>query len=307
MNCKTIREWTDEYLDGMLPYESVTALEAHLKDCSSCLQYIKEMREMLSIMASIQEEELPSGFHQRLYARLEAAAQEETAGRGHYLRGKRWIKWGAGIAAAVTLIFSIRLFSKTNWLGSKAEPLPDLILKENAAVKDQAAKMAMPKDAAEADMAAHDADSDTAGEYEGAQKDEEAPMLISAMIEEEISEDTARSGGSMVENDENIDTQDHMQKASMGMLIDHDIDESALSGEFNLYVEDAQNIEEKITLIADVIGMQVVEESENAVILQVTDESQRADLYRSLLELGTVEDRGVFSKDNTITVYIIAK
>jgi len=307
MNCNTIREWTDEYLDGMLSHESVKALEAHLENCPDCLQYINQAREMLGILTSIQEEELPEGFHHRLYERLEAAAEEKISVRLDNLQSKRWIKWGAGIAAAVTLIFSIHFFNKTNWLGSKAEPLPDLILEENAAANDQAAKMAMPKDAAEADMAAHDADSATAGEYEGTQKDEEAPMLMSAMIEEEISEDTARSGDSNVQNDENTDPQSHMQKASIGMLTDQGIDESALSGEFSLYVKDAQNIEEKITLIADTIGMQVVEESENAVILQITDESQRADLYRSLFELGTVEDRGIFSKDNTITVYIIVK
>lgn len=112
MNCSNIMEHSDEYLDGMLSPEQMAEFEIHLNECSQCKKHVQELRNMLHIMASM-EDDLPDGFHDRLHENLrEEIEKSESASKNNPSR--KWYRWGAGAAAVIVLLFSIKLVDTLN-------------------------------------------------------------------------------------------------------------------------------------------------------------------------------------------------
>lgn len=114
MRCKQVRQWTDEYLFGTLSDERKQKLVGHLSSCTSCAQYVKEMRQMHDALSGL-EEDLQPAFRQRLHRHLNEVFQEEYA---RPLDKKPWAantwkKLGTVLAAAalVFLIYLVKPFS----------------------------------------------------------------------------------------------------------------------------------------------------------------------------------------------------
>lgn len=121
VHCDKNRKLIEEYLDNSLSNEQSTQLETHLLDCSDCSRYMKEMRELQYLMSSLEDEELPSGFQQRLRSRLQQAAQETQSqpptSKKMLVKRKTLIRWAAGLAAVLALAISLQFikpFGKTN-------------------------------------------------------------------------------------------------------------------------------------------------------------------------------------------------
>jgi hypothetical protein len=313
LNCKTVKDLTDEYLDGMLSGEQKEEFESHLDTCPECTAFIQQMRQMLRFLSSMEEEELPEGFQARLNERLQAAAEEETSaakGFNRFIPDKKWLKWGAGLAAAIVLLLSVRLVSQLGGLPGGNGALPDATTEQGSSQKlSLQAEMAEQPVQPQENKA--DAASDTAGEPAGggAPEDADVPMMISAEAPEKSAaydvNNTDAKNADVNNADENSKMNGSAEKSDSRSIMTVESDKPALSGELNLYIKDASVVLKKIAVIAASTGMTVTEEKEDAVVLQVTDEVQRTALYDGLAKLGRVEDLGIISKDDTVTVHII--
>lgn len=132
VHCDKKRELIESYLEESLNHDESIQLETHLQNCSDCSIYIKEMRQLQYLISSIEYEELPSGFKQRLRSRLKQVAQETEATKEleeeeaqkpqknsnkMLVKRKTIIKWAAGLAALFALVISLQFikpFGKTS-------------------------------------------------------------------------------------------------------------------------------------------------------------------------------------------------
>jgi anti-sigma factor RsiW len=67
--CKQFVEDVTAYLEGVLPADVVTRIEAHLADCPHCREYLEQMRETVSVVGEIGSDDvdaLPEDVRTRL-------------------------------------------------------------------------------------------------------------------------------------------------------------------------------------------------------------------------------------------------
>ncbi|MHB1001578.1 MAG: anti-sigma factor family protein [Armatimonadota bacterium] len=77
MNCRQFANYTGEYVDRTLNDALVPEMEAHIKSCRECADLISELENASLAVRSLNRLTAPSGFDERLKARL--TAQRETA------------------------------------------------------------------------------------------------------------------------------------------------------------------------------------------------------------------------------------
>lgn len=70
MNCQQARDLLSLYVDGELPATERSGLEEHLERCEDCRCELEELRALVDALGSLPEEPLPTGFGERLHARL---------------------------------------------------------------------------------------------------------------------------------------------------------------------------------------------------------------------------------------------
>lgn len=81
MTCREQVELLADYLDGTLRPEISRALERHLEDCPSCLNFIKTYQATTAWVRALTYEEMPDELKARLAGFLKARIREEKAGR----------------------------------------------------------------------------------------------------------------------------------------------------------------------------------------------------------------------------------
>lgn len=67
--CKQFVEDVTGYLEGTLPAEIVTLVDAHLADCPHCREYLREMRRVVADAGALSEEDvdqMPDDLRNRL-------------------------------------------------------------------------------------------------------------------------------------------------------------------------------------------------------------------------------------------------
>ncbi|MCS7316492.1 MAG: zf-HC2 domain-containing protein [Bryobacterales bacterium] len=57
--CKRIFALLSEYLDAELPADSCDQIEAHLKDCPPCLEFLESLRRTIELCRGFEPGELP--------------------------------------------------------------------------------------------------------------------------------------------------------------------------------------------------------------------------------------------------------
>ena len=62
-----------EYLEGTLPAETSTAIEAHVSDCPRCVAFIESYRETPRILRDATTVEMPKDLEESLLAAVRAA------------------------------------------------------------------------------------------------------------------------------------------------------------------------------------------------------------------------------------------
>jgi anti-sigma factor RsiW len=69
--CSTLVSVLMEYLEGRLPSARREEFEAHLADCSRCLAYLNTYRSTVSLLGSLDDDDLPPELRVRLRAFLD--------------------------------------------------------------------------------------------------------------------------------------------------------------------------------------------------------------------------------------------
>jgi predicted anti-sigma-YlaC factor YlaD len=57
-SCAEVVELVTDYLEGVLPAETVVRLEAHLGDCDGCAAYLDQIRTAIELTGRLRAEEL---------------------------------------------------------------------------------------------------------------------------------------------------------------------------------------------------------------------------------------------------------
>jgi len=78
IDCKHVWDYISDYLDDSLLPETREIVQRHLESCEICSAILDSTRNILILTADDRVFELPTGFSDRLHARL---AREIAAGR----------------------------------------------------------------------------------------------------------------------------------------------------------------------------------------------------------------------------------
>ncbi len=118
INCTWVNARLGEQLDRTLSPRDRVAVKAHLDVCDACAEALSMTRLLTSELAEMDDIALPTGFSQRLSARLHQEADEiQREGRPRRANHSRRAWWSglfpalpvkslAGVAAAVVLVFT---------------------------------------------------------------------------------------------------------------------------------------------------------------------------------------------------------
>jgi predicted anti-sigma-YlaC factor YlaD len=104
MNCKTLTEHIDDYLEGALDDARMRQIDQHIGECATCQQTVNHQRELQSRLAAYGKHKMPrpdTAFYDRAIAR---AAQAGTRKQRN-----RWIMTGFG--GAVAALFMVWIVS----------------------------------------------------------------------------------------------------------------------------------------------------------------------------------------------------
>lgn len=272
MRCKQTIKWADEYLSGTLHEEGKQEMERHMDRCRPCALYVEELRQMLMLVSELDQEELPPGFEQRLQQRLQQADQKAAAkphpdGSWVFRHHNRWMKWGAGLATILTLVFTVYLIQPFGFRNSgSGGPGND----GNLTTQDNITR-----------------ESTEYGMYSG---DMESPMSDAAPSESSLE---------MRQNDT------PMNMAREAESADEHIRAAEQPAEIYLYVSRAEYISDEIAAIAADYEITVVQQQNNQMVLQITDEMQVKAFLEELSQLGRVERSNRNAGEGSITIQII--
>jgi hypothetical protein len=70
MNHNEIRHMLSEYIDGAVSPEDRTAIEEHLKTCERCSDALKELRQTVAVIRSVEEIDPPAWMTQKIMAKV---------------------------------------------------------------------------------------------------------------------------------------------------------------------------------------------------------------------------------------------
>jgi anti-sigma factor RsiW len=73
-DCPRIVSLLSDYIDGRLPADIRNDLEQHLSGCSECTTFVGTFRSTVSLLQSLNEEDLPEELRLRLKAFLDDRA-----------------------------------------------------------------------------------------------------------------------------------------------------------------------------------------------------------------------------------------
>jgi len=79
MNCKTVRTWMSEYIDGMLDPEHATSFRAHLDECPACRRDLAAMEKTVALVRSMKLVAPPADLMPSVHARLEAGGKPRAS------------------------------------------------------------------------------------------------------------------------------------------------------------------------------------------------------------------------------------
>jgi anti-sigma factor RsiW len=73
-DCSRLISLLSDYLDGRLPAEVKRDLEQHLTGCSECTSFVGTFRSTISLLHSLNDDDLPEELRLKLKAFLDARA-----------------------------------------------------------------------------------------------------------------------------------------------------------------------------------------------------------------------------------------
>lgn len=74
--CRRIFALLSEYLDAELPLESCEQIEAHLKDCPACLEFLESLRKTIELCRAFRPAEMPGPLSEVVRTELRQRYEE---------------------------------------------------------------------------------------------------------------------------------------------------------------------------------------------------------------------------------------
>ncbi|OGW35435.1 MAG: hypothetical protein A2X58_11485 [Nitrospirae bacterium GWC2_56_14] len=78
MNHNEIRHMLSEYIDGAVSPEDRTAIEEHLKTCERCSDALKELRQTVAVIRTVEELDPPAWMTQKIMAKVRVEAAKKS-------------------------------------------------------------------------------------------------------------------------------------------------------------------------------------------------------------------------------------
>ncbi len=166
MNCKDAMELINMYIDGMLDETDAHLLEEHFKKCSTCREQLEETKTLIALVKELDEEELPSGFSERLYIRL-----ENEIGKRRQSGPLYWMKWVGMAAVIAVLLLSVRMLNVLDLKGQKDAEQLDATQAESAEWKGESTDTQEMGDGIDTDEARDAVTASEESSYKGAKLD----------------------------------------------------------------------------------------------------------------------------------------
>lgn len=267
MDCRVINKWINSYLDGMLEERRKGILEDHIN--TDCKKQLDDIKNLLSMMGQMEEAELPENFHKKLHQRLLKEQQNIEAESRKSGRSSvfKCIKWTAAAAAAAVMLFSIKVLDLHPFNKSRDESANPPITMET-------------------------------DDFSTAQQ----PSLLSDYLNEfkldACPEEIAKDNGYEYFEDDSYENAGETRDA---------LNETDYIGSnrVELLVQDASITPQTIQAIALKHGIAISSLTEHYITLQFGTANQKKALYQDLKQLGRVEESGVESPGDRITIFIL--
>ena len=139
MNCKKWKKRINEYIDDLLPDDQKSAFELHMVNCSDCSREVHELREVVSMLKTLSQKDLPIDFELKLKRAIETDELRKTLLVRKRIDYSGIVKW-AGAAAAIFLIMFGVLTDRLDFGISDGQPQNEQqrVLMEAAPAQEEA-------------------------------------------------------------------------------------------------------------------------------------------------------------------------
>jgi len=120
-SCYDVKKLMSLYIDNLLDDKTKEKFEEHIKSCEDCCAELEKLKEVVGILNSFEEVELPSDFQKSLHKKLAEEERKQKNSRSLWAGKKRYLGLASSVAAMLILAFITgnRFFTKTDYLNDK--------------------------------------------------------------------------------------------------------------------------------------------------------------------------------------------
>ncbi|HHV98106.1 MAG TPA: hypothetical protein GXX36_00800 [Clostridiaceae bacterium] len=141
--CDEIRELIYIYVDGELDEAQRAEFEEHINSCADCRNELDEIKSIISMCNSIEEEELPDNFREELHSKLLAVKEENMRKNKVVTLRNRYIRIISAVAACLLIVVLARGFLYDSFFPKYGQKDMDKTgsARENAGTLDEGAEI----------------------------------------------------------------------------------------------------------------------------------------------------------------------
>lgn len=127
MNCKTVNDKLDDYIDGALSTADTSTVSEHITHCGDCRSIVNAARKLQDLLKAYGDTDVPTATAAFYDSALLNASRNGTRAQHRNL----WLKgFGSAVAAGMALWIVSGLFFKTPEVPAAAIPVVTIALEE---------------------------------------------------------------------------------------------------------------------------------------------------------------------------------
>jgi len=107
MNCYKCKKIIDKMHNDCINNNELQSVLHHIQNCKSCAMYYSVMEQMLNDLSTIEEQELPKGFHNKLHFALQREVEKPVKAKRGFSTAVKVAAIGACSILLVTAVISI--------------------------------------------------------------------------------------------------------------------------------------------------------------------------------------------------------
>ena len=104
MNCYKCKQLIDKIHSDCINDNELQSVLHHINECDSCNAYYNAMNEMLGDLSSLEDKELPKGFHNKLHFALKREIESPAKSKKIFSPGMKAAAVGAFSVLLVLLV-----------------------------------------------------------------------------------------------------------------------------------------------------------------------------------------------------------